>query len=103
MTAQKEDPQIEADLHKTIKKVSDDIENMKFNTAIAALMTLLNEFTKAGSITRADLITYIKLLSPFAPHITEEMWQYIGMNPDGKTFLTVSEWPSYDEDKTRDV
>ena len=103
MTAQKEDPQIEADLHKTIKKVSDDIENMKFNTAIAALMTLLNEFTKAGSITRADLITYIKLLSPFAPHITEEMWQYIGMNPDGKTFLTVSEWPSYDEDKTRDA
>ncbi len=103
MTAQKEDPQIEADLHKTIKKVSDDIENMKFNTAIAALMTLLNVFTKAGSITRADLITYIKLLSPFAPHITEEMWQYIGMNPDGKTFLTVSEWPSYDEDKTRDV
>ena len=103
MTAQKEDPQIEADLHKTIKKVSDDIENMKFNTAIAALMTLLNEFTKAGSITKADLITFIKLLSPFAPHITEEMWQYIGMNPDGKTFLTVSEWPSYDEDKTRDA
>ena len=103
MTAEKEDPQIEADLHKTIKKVSDDIENMKFNTAIAALMTLLNEFTKAGSITKADLITFIKLLSPFAPHITEEMWQYIGMNPDGKTFLTVSEWPSYDEDKTRDA
>jgi leucyl-tRNA synthetase len=66
-------------------------------------MSLINEFTKAGSITKNDLIVFIKLLSPFAPHMTEEIWQQIGMNEDGKTFLTVSEWPSYDEAKTVDT
>jgi leucyl-tRNA synthetase len=101
-TAEKEDPKLESSLHKTIKKVSEDIENMKFNTAIAALMSLINEFTKAGSITKNDLVVFIKLLSPFAPHMTEEIWQQLGMNEDGKTFLTVSEWPSYDEAKTVD-
>ena len=99
MTAQKEDPQLESKVQKTIKKVSEDIENMKFNTAIAALMTLLNDFTRAGSITRDDLVNYIKLLSPFAPHITEEMWEYIG----GEGFLTVSAWPQYDEKKIKDA
>ena len=97
--ADKEDPKLESSVHKTIKKVSEDIEKMKFNTAIAALMSLINEFTKAGSITREDLVTFIKLLSPFAPHLTEEIWQQIG----GEGFLTVSAWPEFDEEKTKDA
>ena len=101
-TAEKEDKAIETKLHKTIKKVSEDIENMKFNTAIAALMTLINDFYKAGSITKDDLIAFIKMLSPFAPHLTEEIWENLGQNPDGETFLTLSAWPSYDEAKTID-
>lgn len=100
--AQKEDPEIESKLHKTIKKVTEDIEAMKFNTAIAAMMALINDFGKAGQITREDLITFIKLLSPFAPHLTEEIWQELGLNPDGKTFCTLSAWPEYDEAKTVD-
>jgi leucyl-tRNA synthetase len=101
-SAEKEDPELESKLHKTIKKVSEDIEAMKFNTAIAAMMTLLNDFVKAGKITKNDLLTFIKLLSPFAPHICEEIWQFEGMNPDGKTFCTLSAWPEYDEEKTKD-
>ena len=97
-TADKEDPKMEVKIHKTIKKVSEDIENMKFNTAIAALMSLINDFYKAGSITRDDLVVFIKLLSPIAPHLTEEIWSMIG----GEGFLTVSEWPVYDEAKTVD-
>ncbi len=102
-TADQENAKLESSVHKTIKKVSEDIEHMKFNTAIAAMMTLINEFYKAGSITKSDLINFIKLLSPFAPHLTEEIWQHIGMNPDGKTFLTVAKWPEYDEAKTKDA
>ena len=102
-TAEKEDPKIDALVNKTIRKVSDDTENMKFNTAIAALMSLINEFQKAGQITKQDLVTFIKLLSPFAPHLCEEIWQYEGMNPDGKTFCTLSSWPEYDEAKTKDA
>ncbi len=90
--------EIESLLHKTIKKVSDDIEQQKFNTAIAALMSLINEIYKVGSITKDELITYLKLLSPFAPHLTEEIYAEIG----GEGFLTVSEWPTYDESKTID-
>ena len=86
-------------LHKTIKKVTDDIESMKFNTAIAALMTLLNEIYKEGSISKEDLVIFLKLLSPFAPHIAEEIYEFIG----GEGFLTVSEWPEYDEAKTVDA
>ena len=97
-TADREDPKMEVKIHKTIKKVSEDIENMKFNTAIAALMSLINDFYKAGSITRDDLVVFIKLLSPIAPHLTEEIWSMIG----GEGFLTVSEWPVYDEAKTVD-
>ena len=85
-------------LHKTIKKVTDDIEAMKFNTAIAALMTLLNEIYKEGRISKENLVIFLKLLSPFAPHITEEIYELIG----GEGFLTVSEWPEYDEAKTID-
>ena len=90
---------IEVSLHKTIKKVSEDIEAMKFNTAIAAMMTLLNEIYKAETISRDELVTYLKLLSPFAPHIAEEIYESIG----GEGFLTVSEWPVYDEAKTVDA
>ena len=98
MTAKEEDGKIESLLHKTIKKVGDDIEAMKYNTAIAALMTLINEFGKAGSITKFDVETFIKLLSPFAPHLTEEMWESLGH----KTLLSVTAWPEYDEAKTVD-
>ena len=101
--AQKEDPELEAKLHKTIRKVSEDIENMKFNTAIAALMTLTNEYYKAGSVTKEDVRIFIQLLSPFAPHLTEQMWEDLGYNPDGKTFCTLSKWPEYDEEKTKDA
>ena len=98
-----EDPDTEAKVHKTIKKVSDDTENMKFNTAIAALMTLINDFYKKAAITKSDLETFIKLLSPFAPHLCEEIWEFIGNNKDGKTFVTLSSWPTYDEEKTKDA
>ena len=83
-------------LHRTIKKVSSDIENLKFNTAIASLMTLINEITAEGHLSKDDLTIFIKLLSPFAPHICEEIWEFIG----GEGLLAVSEWPKYDEGKT---
>ena len=98
MTAKEEDAKLESLIHKTIRKVGDDIEAMKYNTAIAALMTLINEFGKAGSITKFDVETFIKLLSPFAPHLTEEMWESLGH----KTLLAVTPWPEYDEAKTVD-
>ncbi len=98
MTAKEEDAKLESLVHKTIKKVGDDIEAMKYNTAIAALMTLINEFGKAGAITKFDVETFIKLLSPFAPHLTEEMWESLGH----KTLLAVTPWPEYDENKTVD-
>lgn len=92
-------PELESKVHKTIKKVTDDIESMKFNTAIAALMTLLNDFTKAGAIAKEDLIAFIKLLSPFAPHLCEEIWEELG----GDGLLAVAPWPEYDEAKTKDA
>ena len=90
---------LETSFHKTIKKVSEDIENMKFNTAIAALMTLLNEIYEAGSITKCELKTFVKLLDPFAPHVCEEVWEKIG----GEGLLAVAQWPEYDEAKTIDA
>ena len=75
---------LETKMHQTIKKVSNDFENLKYNTAIAAMMTLLNDFYKKGSITRGELKTLIILLNPVAPHITEEMWQIIGCEGRGK-------------------
>ncbi len=90
--------QLESGIHKAIKKVSSDIEEMKFNTAIACLMTYLNDVGRVGKIGREQLILFLKLLSPFAPHITEEIYEEIG----GKGFLTVSAWPEYDEAKTVD-
>ncbi len=89
---------LETSFHKTIKKVSEDIENMKFNTAIAALMALLNEIYDAGSITKGELKAYTKLLDPFAPHVAEEIWENIG----GEGLLAVAQWPDYDEAKTVD-
>ena len=103
MTAKDEDPDIDSKLQKTIRKVSDDTENMKFNTAIAALMTLLNEYTKKGAVTKYDVETFLKLLSPFAPHICEELWEQIGCNPDGKTFVTLSAWPECDDSRINDT
>ena len=86
-------------MHKTIKKISEDIEQMKFNTAIAALMTLLNQIYSKGSINHAELKTLILLLNPFAPHVTEEMWEI--MNFGGA--VTDQSWPEYDEAKCVDA
>lgn len=88
--------ELETLFHKTIKKVDEDIENMKFNTAIAALMSLLNEIYDKGSITKGELKAYITMLNPFAPHVTEEMWEAVG----GSGLLANGEWVSYDEAKT---
>ena len=98
----KEEPvsaELESKIHKTIKKVSSDIEEMKFNTAIAALMTLVNDIYAEGAIDKANYITFLKLLSPFAPHITEELYESLG----GEGYLSVAEWPKYDEAKTVDA
>ena len=87
---------LETKMHQTIKKVSNDFENLKYNTAIAAMMTLLNDFYKKGSITRGELKTLIILLNPVAPHITEEMWQIIGC--EGRVYQQA--WPEFEEAKT---
>ena len=87
---------LETKMHQTIKKVSNDFENLKYNTAIAAMMTLLNDFYKKGSITRGELKTLIILLNPVAPHITEEMWQIIGCEER----VYQQTWPEFDEAKT---
>ena len=86
---------LEVIINQTIKKVSEDYENLKFNTAIAQLMTLLNEMKAKGKITRKDFKTYLILLNPVAPHMTEELWEM--MEFDGE--LNQTSWPSYDEDK----
>ncbi len=87
----------EGAMHKTIKKVGDDIENLKFNTAIAAMMTLLNQFDKNG-INSAEFKTFITLLNPFAPHITEELYSRMG---NGQ-LLASTPWPTFDPAKTID-
>ena len=89
---------LESAFHKTIKKVSSDIEETKFNTAIAAMMGLINTIYAKGSITKDELEIFIKLLSPFAPHLTEEIWASLG----NEGFLSVAKWPEYDEAKTVD-
>ena len=90
--------EIETDFHKTIKKVTEDIESLKMNTAIAALMSLLNSITATGNITRRELKDFIILLNPFAPHITEEIWQTAGF----EGMLNQTSWPEYDESKCVD-
>ncbi len=87
---------LEVSMHRTIKKVSQDYETLKFNTAIAAMMALMNEFTAAGTITKDEWKTFLILLNPVAPHITEELWQIAG-EPG---FLFQQSWPEYDEAKT---
>ena len=87
---------METKMHQTIKKVSNDFENLKFNTAIAAMMALINDFYKKNSVTKAEYTTLVTLLNPVAPHITEELWQIIGN--EGRVYQTA--WPQYDEAKT---
>ena len=91
-------PALEKQFHKTVKKVSSDIEEMKFNTALAALMTLINEISDVGTLTVDELKTFIALLCPFAPHLCEEIWESLGE----KGFLSLAPWPTYDEDKVVD-
>ena len=92
-------PELEGALHKTIRKVSEDIEAMKYNTAIAAMMSLLNDICAKGSVNHAELRTFILLLNPFAPHMTEEMWERAGF---GGT-VTDQKWPVFDPEKCRDA
>ena len=82
-------------IHRTIKKVGADIESMKFNTAIAALMSLVNDFY-ANAPSRGDIKALLTLLSPFAPHIVEELWELQGFGG----FASLAAWPEYDEAKT---
>ena len=90
--------ELESAFHRTIKKVTEDIEGLKMNTAIAALMSLLNDIQGSGSINRAEFKTYLILLNPFAPHMTEELWQQAGF----EGMLNEAEWPKYDEAKCAD-
>ncbi len=90
---------LEAEIHRTIKKVTEDIEGLKMNTAIAALMSLMNTINGTGAVTKDEFKTFIILLNPFAPHITEELWELCGF--DG--MLNETEWPKYDEAKCVDV
>lgn len=83
-------------MHKAIKKVSSDIEEMKFNTSVATFMTMVNEFYKEKQINKAEFATFLQLLNPFAPHMTEELYQKIG----GTEELAYKAWPTYDEAKT---
>ena len=87
---------MEIKMHQTIKKVSNDFENLKYNTAIATLMTLLNDFAKKGSITKGEYRTFLLLLNPVAPHITEEIWNICGY----EGYVYQQPWPEYEEAKT---
>ncbi len=87
---------METKMHQTIKKVSQDFESLKYNTAIAAMMALINDFYKKNAVTKGEYKTLITLLNPVAPHITEELWQIIG--GEGRVYETT--WPEYDEAKT---
>lgn len=89
---------LESIMNKTVKKVSQDIEDMKFNTAIAAMMTCLNEINDVGTLTKDELSVFIRLLCPFAPHLCEEMWEHLG--EDG--LCSTAKWPDYDESKCVD-
>ena len=89
---------VESASHKTIQKVTSDLEEMKFNTAIAAMMGLLNDIYDGGSLAKSDLELLVRLLCPIAPHVCEEMWEALG----GKGFCSLAEWPGYDESKTVD-
>ena len=90
---------MEVKIHQTIKKVSNDFENLKYNTAIAAMMSLINEFYKKNAITKGEFKTLLTLLNPVAPHITGELWQKVGY--EGRLYQTT--WPEYDEAKTQEA
>ena len=92
-------PELKKEFHKTIKKVTEDIENIKFNTAIAALMALINVISNFGSISKKELQIFSILMNPFAPHVTEEVWDVCKL---GDGILAESEWPQYDESKCVD-
>ena len=92
-------PELEGSFHKMIKKVSEDIEGLKCNTAIAAMMSVLNEIYDKGSVTRGELMTFITLLNPFAPHLTEEINEVLG----NKEMLARAKWPEYDLAKCVDA
>ena len=96
ITEEAASPSLETKIHQTIKKVGNDIETLKFNTAIASLMALLNEISSEGHISKENLGIFLKLLCPFAPHLAEEVWEDIG----GQGLLSTSAWPVYDEAKT---
>lgn len=87
---------LETKMHQTIKKVSGDYENLKFNTGIAAMMALINEFYRKNAVTKGEYKTLLALLNPVAPHMTEELWQEIGE----KGHLYIQSWPEFDEEKT---
>ena len=90
--------ELQTNMHKTIKKVSEDFETLKFNTAIAALMTLINDFNSKGEVNKAEIKTFLILISPVAPHIAEEMWQVLGF----EGMLNEQSWPKWEESKTID-
>ena len=94
-----ETQKLETPFHKTIKKVSSDLEDMKFNTAVAALMTLTNDIYNLGKVSREQVQTFAKLLCPIAPHVCEEIWEVTG----GEGFLSLQPWPKYEESKTVDA
>ena len=87
---------LETKMHQTIKKVSNDFESLKYNTAIAAMMALINDFYKKNAVTKGEFKTLLTLLNPVAPHITEELWSVIGC--EGRVYQAT--WPEYDEAKT---
>ena len=92
-------PELEKEFHKTIKKVTEDIENIKFNTAIAALMALINVVSNYGSISKKELAIFSILMNPFAPHVTEEVWEACAL---GEGILAEAVWPEFDESKCID-
>lgn len=92
-------PELEGSFHRMIKKVSEDIEGLKCNTAIAAMMSVLNEIYDKGSVTRGELMTFITLLNPFAPHLTEEINEVLG----NREMLARAKWPEYDPAKCVDA
>ena len=90
--------ELESNFHRTVKKVSEDIETLKMNTAIATMMALVNDISAKGSLTRGEWKTFLILLNPFAPHITEELWELAGF----EGMLSAAKWPEFDEEKCKD-